>query len=335
MRETNESGKICLVTGGAGFIGSHTCEALLKSGFKVYCVDNFNAYYDPEYKRSNISEVAKTAGALDRQFTVFEGDIRNSGFLDKAFAEAKPDLVIHLAAYAGVRPSIENPVLYTEVNVNGTVNILECLKRYGIKRCVFASSSSVYGNNNKVPFCETDPVDHPISPYAATKKAGELICYTYHHLYHINTACLRFFTVYGPRQRPDLAIYKFTKLITEGKTVPFYGDGTTKRDYTYIDDIVDGIIKACDWVASPDKRYGIFNLGESNAISLPLMIETIENALGRKANIDIQPNQPGDVSLTYADISCSKSLLGYSPKTAFSEGIKLFVDWYMNNRVQS
>jgi UDP-glucuronate 4-epimerase len=207
------------------------------------------------------------------------------------------------------------------------------MQKHNIKRFVFASSSSVYGNNEKVPFSETDVVDHPISPYAATKKAGELISYTYQHIYNINTACLRFFTVYGPRQRPDLAIYKFTKLISEGRQVPFYGDGTTKRDYTYIGDITDGIVKACKWVDSPESRYGIFNLGESNTISLLEMVETIENALNSEAILNKQPIQPGDVTITYADVAYAKAVLGYAPKTSFKDGITLFVDWYKKNRM--
>lgn len=332
MSDMDKLIKTCLVSGGAGFIGSHTCEALLRSGYNVFCVDNFNDYYDPKFKRENIREIEKTAETLCLRFTVFEGDIRDFEFLSRVFAESRPDIVIHLAACAGVRPSIADPVRYADVNVKGTVNILECLKKFDVKKLLFASSSSVYGNNEKVPFSETDSVDNPISPYAATKKAGELICYTYHHLNTINTACLRFFTVYGPRQRPDLAIYKFTKLIIEGQTVPFYGDGSTKRDYTYIDDIIDGIMKACYWVDSHEKRYGIFNLGESNTISLSDMIEIIEKELKLKAKLDFQPNQPGDVNITSADISNSQNVLGYKPKTNFREGIAMFIDWYKNNR---
>ena len=332
MNARDEAIKTCLITGGAGFIGSHTCEAMLKTGYRVICVDNFNNYYDPQYKRDNIRDVDQTAEALGGRFEVFEGDIRDSDFLNRVFAQAKPDIVIHLAACAGVRPSIEDPVLYTEVNVNGTVNILECLKKFDINRYIFASSSSVYGHNEKVPFSEFDSVDTPISPYAATKKAGELLCYAYHHLYGINTACLRFFTVYGPRQRPDLAIYKFTKLILEGRPLPFYGDGSTKRDYTYIDDIVGGILKACSWIDSSEKRYGIFNLGESHTISLTDMIHTIECKLDQTARLDRQPNQPGDVSITYADILHSKKVLGYDPKTSFGDGVSEFIDWYKKNR---
>lgn len=324
-----------LITGGAGFIGSHTAEAMLRSGIDVVCVDNFNDYYSPTYKRQNIKDVEYTAVANGRSFHLYEGDIRDMAFLEHVFNVSKPELVIHLAACAGVRPSIADPVLYTDVNINGTVNILECLKKFQIYKYVFASSSSVYGNNVKVPFSESDSVDNPISPYAATKKAGELLNYTYHHLYGINTACLRFFTVYGPRQRPDLAIYKFTKLIIEGKPIPFYGDGSTQRDYTFITDIVDGIMRACHWVNTDEKRYGVFNLGESNTIPLFTMVETIESVLKQKAILDRQSIQPGDVQITYADVSHSAEILGYRPSTDFSTGIKTFVDWYKENRHRS
>jgi UDP-glucuronate 4-epimerase len=223
-------------------------------------------------------------------------------------------------------------VLYTDVNINGTVNILECLRKHHIKKLLFASSSSVYGNNAKIPFCESDSVDKPISPYAATKKAGELICHTYHHLYDINIACLRFFTVYGPRQRPDLAIYKFTKLISEGKPVPLFGDGSSERDYTFIDDIIDGLLKAVKWVDNVEKRFDIFNLGESSTITLSQMVKTIENELKMRAMLDIKPLQLGDVNKTYADITHSKAILGYNPVTEFEKGINVFVDWYKKNR---
>lgn len=320
-----------LVTGGSGFIGSHLCERLLANGWRVVNVDNFNDFYDPEIKHRNVTETREycvTHGIPEENYSVVKGDIRDIDFLRGVFEGYRPLAVIHLAAYAGVRPSIINPELYVGVNINGTTNILECLKEFDVKSYVFASSSSVYGNNEKVPFAENDPVDHPISPYAATKKAGELICYTYHHLYDINTACLRFFTVYGPRQRPDLAIHKFTRLIMAGKPIPFYGDGTTQRDYTYIDDIIDGIIKALDWVKEKEKRYGIFNLGESNTISLAEMVQTLESALTQKAELERFPLQPGDVEKTFADITKSKKILGYDPQTDFSEGIRKFVLWY-------
>lgn len=320
-----------LVTGGAGFIGSHLCEKLLLDGWLVINVDNFNDFYDPAIKYHNVDETREYCsrnGIPGENYTVAKGDIRDIDFLKGVFRKYSPQTVVHLAACAGVRPSIQNPELYVSVNINGTTNILECLKEFGVKFHVFASSSSVYGNNEKVPFSEADPVDNPISPYAATKKAGELICYTYHHLYDINTACLRFFTVYGPRQRPDLAIHKFTKLLIEGKSIPFYGDGTTQRDYTYIEDIVDGVVKALDWVHESKKRYGVFNLGESNTISLTEMVRTLENVLGRKAVLDKLPIQSGDVDRTFADITKSKKILGYNPHTIFSEGITKFVQWY-------
>ncbi|QHA01930.1 SDR family NAD(P)-dependent oxidoreductase [Dehalobacter restrictus] len=320
-----------LVTGGAGFIGSHLCERLLEEGKTVVAIDSFNDFYDPTIKERNIYEIRKSCNEKlipKERFIVEKGDIRDQSFLMKVFQNYQFQSVIHLAAYAGVRPSIQNPELYVNVNINGTMNILECLREYRIKRFIFASSSSVYGNNEKVPFSEDDSVDQPISPYAATKKAGELLCYTYHHLYNLSVACLRFFTVYGPRQRPDLAIHKFTNLITSGKPVPFYGDGTTQRDYTYIDDIVDGILKALDWVNHKETRYGIFNLGESKTISLSEMVQELEKNLQKKAQLDSLPDQPGDVKNTYADIMKSKQLLGYQPTTMFSEGIKKFVSWY-------
>ena len=323
--------KTIIVTGGAGFIGSHLCEALLVKGNKVINIDSFNNYYNPQIKRSNVNETInymKIRNISPNLYVVKEGDIRDFDFLSKIFKENHIDAVVHLAAYAGVRPSIENPTLYTDVNINGTVNLLECLKKFSVKKHVFASSSSVYGNNKQVPFSEDDFVDNPISPYASTKKAGELLCHTYHHLYHINTACLRFFTVYGTRQRPDLAIYKFTKLILEGKHIPFYGDGSTERDYTYIEDILDGLLKALDWVDSEEKRFEVFNLGESNTISLSEMVRTIEESLGIKAQLDRLPIQLGDVSKTYADISKAKRILGYDPHTVFEDGIREFIDWY-------
>ncbi|MBU7007227.1 GDP-mannose 4,6-dehydratase [Phosphitispora fastidiosa] len=322
--------KTIVVTGGAGFIGSHLCEALLHSGNRVINIDSFNDYYDPRIKRRNVSETEAfiSANNLDRNsYVPAEGDIRDLEFLKTVFSEHQPDVIVHLAAYAGVRPSIENPVLYTEVNVNGTLNLLEICRIYGIDKFVFASSSSVYGNNDKVPFAEDDVVDFPISPYAATKKAGELLCHTYHSLYGINMACLRFFTVYGPRQRPDLAIHKFTGLITAGQAVPFYGDGSTERDYTHIDDIIDGVTKAIAWVSEGSGKYEIFNLGESNTVSLNTMLTTIENTLNKKAILDKLPLQPGDVNRTFADISKAKRILGYNPQTDFAEGIRKFVEW--------
>lgn len=324
--------KTCLVTGGAGFIGSHTCQSLLKRGCAVISVDNFNGYYDPMYKRDNIDEIVKTAGTKGF-FKSLELDIRDRNGLEDVFREFKPDIVLHFAACAGVRPSIMDPLLYTSVNVDGTAQILECMKDHGVKHLVFASSSSVYGNNDKLPFSEADSVDMPISPYAATKKAGELICHTYSWLYGINTACLRFFTVYGPRQRPDLAIYKFTKLISEGKPVPVYGDGTSGRDYTYIDDIVDGINRAAAWTMEKSNRYGIFNLGGSRVITLAEMIEAIESGLGIRAVKEAMTSQPGDMVRTYADLSRSEKELGYRPGTGFESGIREFIKWYKKKRL--
>jgi len=309
-----------LVTGAAGFIGSHLCEYLVNSHY-VYGLDNFCDFYDPEIKRNNIGKLKN-----HKNFQLFEVDIRDKAGLNFIFSENSFDIVIHLAAMAGVRPSIENPDTYTEVNINGTVNLLEECKKNNVKKFIFASSSSVYGNNPKVPFSEKDSVDFPISPYAATKKAGELICYTYHHLYQISMAALRFFTVYGPRQRPDLAIHKFAKKIINNEPIQIFGDGTTERDYTYIDDIINGIIKAIDFIIQ-NNDYQIFNLGESKTISLERMIKTIETSLGKKAQKEWLPMQPGDVIRTYADISKSKKMLGYNPKVDFELGIQKFIEW--------
>jgi UDP-glucuronate 4-epimerase len=270
-------------------------------------------------------------GMTEDHFQIFEGDIRNIEQMDKLFDTYPIKLVVHLAAMAGVRPSISAPLLYNEVNINGTLNLLERCKKYGVKKFVFASSSSVYGNNKKVPFSETDFVDYPISPYAATKRAGELLCHTYHHLYGMDIACLRFFTVYGPRQRPDLAIHKFTKLIINEEEVPFYGDGTTERDYTYIDDIIDGVVRAIQWVQNGQGQYEIFNLGESRTISLNEMVATLEKVIGKKAKLKVLPMQPGDVKRTYADITKARKILGYHPVTAFEDGIEKFVQWYKEN----
>lgn len=322
-----------LVTGGAGFIGSNLSESLLQRKIELVIVDNFNDYYDPALKEENIKEVEYIARKYGTQLFVCRGDICDTNFLDQVFLMYQPDLVVHLAAYAGVRPSIENPGLYTKVNVEGTVNLLEAMKKHGVHRYVFASSSSVYGNNKSVPFRESDCVDFPISPYAASKKACELINFTYSKLYHINTACLRFFTVYGRRQRPDLAIYKFTNKILKEEAIQLYGDGQTQRDYTYIDDIVDGIIKAMEWVDSKEERYQIFNLGESNVISLVQMVKTIEQGTKKKAKIEYLPEQPGDVKVTFADISSAKEILGYHPRTSFDEGIRLFLQWFREHRM--
>lgn len=326
--------KNILVTGGAGFIGSSLVDNLLLNGDKVIIVDNFNNFYDPEIKEKNIKEInnnMKNSNISDDKLVLYRADIRSKDAMDNIFNTNKVDIIVHLAAMAGVRPSIADPELYYDVNINGTLNLLEQCKKYGIKKFVFASSSSVYGENEKVPFSEDDIVDNPISPYASTKKSGELLCYTYHHLYNINMACLRFFTVYGPRQRPDLAIHKFVKLIMDEKEIPFFGDGSTQRDYTYIDDIIDGVGKSIQWVDVEDKRYDVFNLGESETISLNKMVGTIESAVGKKAIKNVLPMQPGDVTRTNADISKSKKILNYNPSTNFEEGISKFVDWIKNN----
>lgn len=343
--------KVFLITGGAGFIGSTIAEKLLEQGNKVIVVDNFNDFYDYNRKIRNILEatgnyekvneilensskdekIEKLKKIVNSENFVLEyADIRDMGKMDKIFSEYKIDLVFNPAAMAGVRPSLLDPLLYEEVNIKGYMNLLELCKKYGVKKFLQASSSSVYGNNKKVPFKETDIVDFAISPYAATKKSGEVIGHVYHKLYDIDMIQLRFFTVYGPKQRPDLAIHKFTKMILEEKSIPFYGDGNTKRDYTYIDDIVDGILKSIDYLFKNQDVYEIFNLGESRVVSLKEMVETIEKVLGKKAVLDKQPMQPGDVEKTYADISKAKEILGYNPKTNFEDGIKKFVDWYMN-----
>jgi UDP-glucuronate 4-epimerase len=307
-----------IVTGAAGFIGSHLSERLLKDGWSVVGVDNFDNFYDPQVKHDNIKDCLR-----NRQFKLVEADIRDSAAMDKVTNEGI-DVIVHLAARAGVRPSIAQPALYADVNINGTVTLLEAAKKNNIKKFVFASSSSVYGNNKKVPFSEDNNVDFPISPYAATKKAGELICHTYHHLNKIAMTCLRFFTVYGPRQRPDLAIHKFARLIEDGKPIPVYGDGSMMRDFTYIDDIIDGTVGAIDKCAG----YNIYNLGESRPITVNTLISEIEKALGKKAVIERLPLQPGDAERTYADVTKARRDLGYNPNTDISDGLKRFVEWF-------
>lgn len=340
-----------LITGGAGFIGSTVVERLLKQGNKVIVADNFNDFYDYNRKIRNIleatgnykkvNEISENLSKDEKienlkrivnseNFVLEYVDIRDMEKMDKIFSEYKIDLVFNPAAMAGVRPSLLDPMLYEEVNIKGYMNLLELCRKYGVKKFIQASSSSVYGNNKDVPFKETDIVDFVISPYAATKKSGEVIGHVYHKLYGIDMIQLRFFTVYGPKQRPDLAIHKFTKMILEGKAIPFYGDGNTKRDYTYIDDIVDGILKSIDYLFKNQDIYEIFNLGESHVVSLKEMVETIEKVLGKKAVLDKQPMQLGDVEKTYADISKAKEVLGYNPKTNFEDGIKKFIEWYMN-----
>ena len=314
-----------LVTGGAGFIGSHVCEALVNRGDNVVCVDDFNDYYEPKVKENNIKELMKNSN-----FKLYRADIRYFNSLNGIFEKETFDRVVHLAARAGVRPSIKNPLLYEEVNVKGTINLLELSRKYKIKNFVFGSSSSVYGINKKVPFSESDEVNDIISPYAATKRAAELMCNVYHRLYGLKITCLRFFTVYGPRGRPDMAPHKFTKLIDEGKEVQVYGTTASKRDYTYIADIVDGIIVAVD----KDLPFEIINLGNSKTVELKHLISVIENLVGKKAKIKQLPEQPGDVPLTYADISKARKLLGYAPKASIENGMGLFVEWYKNQKAK-
>jgi UDP-glucuronate 4-epimerase len=308
-----------LVTGAAGFIGSHVCEHLIKSGNSVIGLDNFDSFYPRKLKEINLKTLTQ-----DDQFKFYEVDIRDGSQLNNIISSNQIEKVIHLAAKAGVRPSIESIEEYYDVNVNGTVSLLEAMKKNEVQKLIFASSSSIYGNNSKVPFAETDFVDNPISPYASTKKSGELLCHVYSHLYNFDITCLRFFTVYGPRQRPDLAIHKFTKLILENKPIPFYGDGSSSRDYTYIEDIVSGISCALKHL----EGYKIYNLGESNVITLKHLVNVIENETGKRAILNKLPMQPGDVTRTFADISKAKTEIGYNPKYTFEEGIKNFVDWY-------
>ncbi len=312
-----------LVTGGAGFIGSNLVDRLLNNGHDVVVVDNFNDYYDVNIKEKNVR-----SNLPNPHYVLYRVDIENKNEIAKIFTEHKFDAVIHLAARAGVRPSLEKPMNYVKTNIIGTVNILECMRECGVKKLVFASSSSVYGNCSATEFSEDLKVTEPISPYAATKSACEQLCYTWHHLYGINIVALRFFTVYGPRQRPDLAIHKFVQRIAAGKPIQMYGDGTTKRDYTYIDDIIDGICAAVDYNKT---GFEIINLGGGEPITLIRMIRTIEHALGRNAIIEQKPMQPGDVDKTVCDWSKAHRLLKYSPKTSFDRGIQKFVDWRKNN----
>ena len=319
--------KIYLITGAAGFIGSSLAEKLIEEGNVVIGIDNFCDFYDMKIKENNIKELVK-----NENFRLYREDIRNRESISKIFSENKIDVVVHLAAMAGVRPSIENPILYQEVNCMGTQNILEEMKSHNIDKLVMASSSSVYGNCKEVPFREDMIVDYAISPYAATKKANEVMTHVYHKLFNMNVIMLRFFTVYGPKQRPDLAINKFTRLMLEGKKIPMFGDGTTSRDYTYIGDIVDGIIKSCNYVLENKDVYEILNLGNSSPVSLKEMIDTIGKALDIKPNIEQLPMQPGDVERTFADVSKAKRLIGYEPKISFEDGIKEFVNWYKINK---
>lgn len=311
-----------LVTGGAGFIGSHLCERLLEQGREVLVLDNFNDFYDPAIKRANLkSLLAKGACKL------LEGDIRDRDHIEKAFSTFRPQAVVHLAAMAGVRPSIENPLLYCDINVTGTTVILEALRRHPVDNFVFGSSSSVYGVNDRLPFTEDDDLSKPVSPYAATKLAGEQLCYTYHHLFDLPVTCLRFFTVYGPRQRPEMAIHQFGRKILDGVPITVYGDGTSRRDYTYVDDIIDGVVLSLD----KPFPYDIFNLGESRTSSLDELVSLLEESLSRKARIERLPDQPGDVPVTYADVSKARRILGYDPQVPVEEGIRRFVQWLERN----
>jgi UDP-glucuronate 4-epimerase len=313
-----------LVTGGAGFIGSHVCERLLHEGHAVWALDDLNSFYSPAIKEKNLKEIS----SLGKPFTFISRNLSDIRALDNLFRQVQFDQVVHLAARAGVRPSLEEPELFQQVNVEGTVNVLEAARRHGVKKALLASSSSVYGVNAKVPFSESDPVFSVISPYAASKLACEALGHVYHHVYKMDVVMLRFFTVYGPRQRPDLAIHKFAKLIHADKPIPVYGDGSTERDYTYISDIVDGVF-VC---TQRPFLYEILNLGGSKTVKLSRLIELLESAMGKKAILNRLPAQAGDVPRTYADISKAQSLLGYQPRVQIEEGIPKFVDWFRKNQ---
>jgi len=311
-----------LVTGGAGFIGSHVAGRLIRDGHEVEIIDDFNDYYDPRIKRSNLISLGGAA-------RLHEGDIRDRDFVQKTISQGRFDAIIHLAARAGVRPSLKDPQLYIDTNITGTHHLLEAAHRHGIGRFLFASSSSVYGLAKKVPFTEDLPLPQTLSPYAATKLAGEHLCGNYAHLYGMKVVCLRFFTVYGPGQRPDLAIHKFTDAIHRGQSIPQFGDGSTRRDYTYIDDIVQGVTGALRYEGP---AFDIFNLGENQTTTLSELIVEIEKALGKKAIIERLPEQQGDMPLTAADITKARQLLGYNPQTQIRDGIPKFVDWYLSSR---
>lgn len=342
-----------IVTGAAGFIGSHLVEKLLSLGHSVIGIDNFHNFYSEDIKIKNVLEslnkIEYLVEILSRDikeekikmlvkkvdtnnYSLEYCDLKNIESLDKIFNENKIDMVVNLAGLAGVRPSLENPLEYEKVNVGGYLNLLECCKKYGVKKFIQASSSSVYGNNKVVPFKETDVVDFAISPYAATKKSCEVFGHVYFNLYNIDTLQFRFFTVYGPRQRPDLAIHKFVDKILKNEGIPFFGDGETYRDYTYIDDIIDGVIKGVKYLEKHENVYEVINLGESDAISLNKMVQTIEKYLDKEAVIERLPMQPGDVKRTYASIDKAKELLGYKPTTKFDDGIDKFVKWYLGGK---
>jgi len=315
-----------LITGAAGFIGSHLVDRLLNSEVeRITAVDDFNDFYAPDIKRENIHEHLK-----DPRYNLVEADIRDRAALEEVFDNSRFDCIVHLAARAGVRPSLKEPELYCETNINGTLNLLELARHHGIRQFVFGSSSSVYGINAKIPFSEDDPIRQPISPYAATKAAGELLCHTYSHLYGLRCICLRFFTVYGPRQRPDLAIHKFAKLITQQKPIPVFGDGTTRRDYTYVDDIIGGVTAAINY---DQTNYEVFNLGESRTVELKELIALLEKELGTQAIINREPPQPGDVPQTFADVTKARTLLGYNPQTQIEDGLHRFAEWFRTKLV--
>ena len=314
------------MTGGAGFIGSHLCERLIREGKEVVSLDVFDNFYSRSRKLKNIDSMKD----VDR-YHLYEGDIRNPALLEEMLGHHPLDAVVHLAGRAGVRPSLEMPRLYSDVNVTGTATLLEHCRIYKVSRFIFGSSSSVYGNGNTVPFSEATPADEPVSPYAASKRAGELLCHSYHHLYDFDVACLRFFTVYGPRQRPEMAIHKFTRLIDQGEAVPLFGDGSSARDYTYVEDIVDGITAALAKV----RGYQILNLGRAEVVTLRELVGHIERALGKKASIVTQSEQPGDVRTTCADLTRAREVLGYQPRVGIEEGIRRFVEWYREGETDS
>lgn len=314
-----------LVTGGAGFIGSHLTARLLARGADVVCLDDFNDYYDPAFKRQNVEPFRGST-----HWQLVEGDIRDATLVEETYRSFGIATTVHLAARAGVRPSIRHPLLYEEVNGVGTLNLLEAARRSGARTFVFGSSSSVYGTNSKLPFSEDDAITRPVSPYAATKRANELMAYTYHHLHGLSVTCLRFFTVYGPRQRPEMAIYHFTEKLARGETVPRYGDGSSARDYTYIDDVVAGTLAALD-AAAP---FEIVNLGGSRTTTLQRLIELIADALGTEARVQELPPQPGDVPITFADVSKAKKLWGWEPRVPIEEGIGRFVEWFCTSRLR-
>jgi UDP-glucuronate 4-epimerase len=312
-----------LITGGAGFIAYHLAVALVDQKADVILLDNFNSFYDPEIKRQNVRDLQRLG-----RVTLHVVDILDQVSLRRVYDETRPDVVVHLAAWAGVRPSLEKPELYSAVNVTGTVHLLELAREFSTGCFIFGSSSSVYGGNEKVPFSEEDPVNNPVSPYAATKRAGELICHTYAHNFGMHITCLRFFAVYGPRQRPEMAIHKFSRLMMDGKEIPIFGSGQSRRDYTYVEDIIAGILAAIE----VNPGFDIINLGESQTIALIEMVRHLEDALGKKALLRFLPNQPGDMEITYADIAKARRVLGYNPQKPFDEGIRLFADWYKNTR---